>query len=683
MNLPQAQAQAEAEAEALLRVLVVGSDPADDDYLRVVMGEDGMAVRVCADAAAALAQAHDWRPDVVVAVLAAGNDGATFAGAIRAHDELDAVPLIFLSNRDDDRLRFGAIAAGADDYLVKPVAAEVLLLALRSRVARARMHLPRARPAGPSTLRSGQMRRGEFLAQLGMAMHDTDAPWRVLIAVRLDQGQDLGDSLGQTGAFALEGALAARFAPALSSEDSYTLWMEFGFGILLERDNRADVEAVASDICRRIAAEPFHVGDKEFALTVSVGVALPPGGTDAGDPDRWFASAYAAQAIAHRLGGNRFDGVLSRDHGEMPAERVLIIREWVKEAVAGDNVLIEFQPVLPLNNELAGLYYLQAKLRDYRAPLAGVQRKEYLTLAREAGALPMIDRMSLFSAFAAIEEERAHGRATRVLVPIDLAAVNQAQLRWLDAELRRRKAHADGLIIEFDAASALDRPELGRIVQILEEQGVLIAISDDSGNLQRILAIGMSGRFLKPGQTSAARQGFQRGVCVPSHRAIRRCQPCLEHRHPPTPPPPGRPSMTVQTVMTANPACCTPSSSVTEVARLMVENDCGEIPVVEDMSTRKLAGVITDRDIATRIVATGRNSAEAKASDCMTTPAVSVKVDTSLDACCEVMEGNKIRRVPVVDDRGGVVGIVALADVVRSARPNETASVVKGVSTDS
>ena len=140
--------------------------------------------------------------------------------------------------------------------------------------------------------------------------------------------------------------------------------------------------------------------------------------------------------------------------------------------------------------------------------------------------------------------------------------------------------------------------------------------------------------------------------------------------------------MTVASVMTENPACCTPNSSLTEVARLMVDNDCGEIPVVEDMMSRKLAGVITDRDIATRIVAAGKNSADAKACDCMTTPCVSVKPDTSLDSCCEVMETNKIRRVPVVDDLGGVVGIVSLADVVRNANASTTAAVVKEVSSD-
>jgi len=170
----------------------------------------------------------------------------------------------------------------------------------------------------------------------------------------------------------------------------------------------------------------------------------------------------------------------------LPPERVLIIREWVKEAVAGDNVLIEFQPVLPLQGELTGLYALDAKLRDYRAPLAGVIRREYLGLARDAGALAMIDRMSLFSAFEAIEQERARGRATRVLVPMDLATVNDAQLVWLDAEVRRRKASSDGLIIEFDADMALGRPELVRVVQRLEDHGIVIAISDQSGDLGRI-----------------------------------------------------------------------------------------------------------------------------------------------------------------------------------------------------
>jgi CBS domain-containing protein len=102
--------------------------------------------------------------------------------------------------------------------------------------------------------------------------------------------------------------------------------------------------------------------------------------------------------------------------------------------------------------------------------------------------------------------------------------------------------------------------------------------------------------------------------------------------------------------------------------------------VVEDMDTRKLAGVLTDRDIATRVVAAGRNTAEARAIDCMTTPAISVGPETSLKDCCELMETHQIRRVPVVDESGAVVGIVSLADVVRSANSSTTVAVVKEVS---
>jgi CBS domain-containing protein len=140
--------------------------------------------------------------------------------------------------------------------------------------------------------------------------------------------------------------------------------------------------------------------------------------------------------------------------------------------------------------------------------------------------------------------------------------------------------------------------------------------------------------------------------------------------------------MTVASAMTKSPACCTPETSLAAVARMMIDNDCGQIPVVDDLDSRRLAGVLTDRDIATRIVAAGLNSAEALAGDCMTAPCLSVTAETSLKDCCELMESNKVRRLPVVDRDGGVVGIVSLADVSRVASKETSASVLKQVSTD-
>ena len=134
---------------------------------------------------------------------------------------------------------------------------------------------------------------------------------------------------------------------------------------------------------------------------------------------------------------------------------------------------------------------------------------------------------------------------------------------------------------------------------------------------------------------------------------------------------------TVSEVMTKNPACCTPDTSLQEVAKLMVDNDCGCIPVVQG---NEPVGTITDRDIATRTVAEGKNPLDLTASDAMSSNVVSVAEDCSLDECCKVMEDHQIRRVVVVDGSGACCGIIAQADIAANAPPKDTAEVVQEVS---
>lgn len=136
---------------------------------------------------------------------------------------------------------------------------------------------------------------------------------------------------------------------------------------------------------------------------------------------------------------------------------------------------------------------------------------------------------------------------------------------------------------------------------------------------------------------------------------------------------------TVESIMTKDPACCTPEMGLQEVAALMIKYDCGEIPVVDSLKDKRIAGVITDRDICCRTVGLGLNPLKMNTADIMTFPAVTVTTDMSLDKCCEIMEANKIRRVPVVDEYNKVCGIVALADIVRS-KEDLTTNVVREVS---
>src|SRR5436309_3451650 len=91
-----------------------------------------------------------------------------------------------------------------------------------------------------------------------------------------------------------------------------------------------------------------------------------------------------------------------------------------------------------------------------------------------------------------------------------------------------------------------------------------------------------------------------------------------------------------ESVMTTSPACCTPQTSLREVGQMMVAHDCGSIPVVENKETKKLVGIITDRDIVCRSIAQGKNPLELTAGDCMSNPVVTAKPDTSLEECCNL-----------------------------------------------
>jgi CBS domain-containing protein len=138
--------------------------------------------------------------------------------------------------------------------------------------------------------------------------------------------------------------------------------------------------------------------------------------------------------------------------------------------------------------------------------------------------------------------------------------------------------------------------------------------------------------------------------------------------------------MQVKEIMTPDPACCTPNDPIERAAKLMVEYDCGEIPVVESIDSCHPVGVITDRDIACRTVAKGLNPLQMTVSECMSTPLIAVNEDDDVYDCYSLMEKHQVRRLPVVDENGACVGIVALADIARKAPKSDSGEVLKDVS---
>lgn len=120
--------------------------------------------------------------------------------------------------------------------------------------------------------------------------------------------------------------------------------------------------------------------------------------------------------------------------------------------------------------------------------------------------------------------------------------------------------------------------------------------------------------------------------------------------------------MKVRDAMTPDPATCETTTPLRLVATLMLDHDCAAVPIV---SGEEVVGIVTDRDIVCRAVARGWNAPELPASTVMTSPLVAINPDEMFDDAIQVMTENRVHHLPVIDDDGRLVGIIAQSDLGR------------------
>ena len=137
----------------------------------------------------------------------------------------------------------------------------------------------------------------------------------------------------------------------------------------------------------------------------------------------------------------------------------------------------------------------------------------------------------------------------------------------------------------------------------------------------------------------------------------------------------------IQDVMTMNPDWCLPESSTMEAGRIMKEADVGIVPVVDSESGRKVVGVVTDRDLCLAVVATGKQPDSVRVREAMTSQVVACHPDDDIRNAIHLMQGNQVRRIPVVDREGMLQGMISTADIVQQAElsPNVTHETMKEV----
>ena len=132
----------------------------------------------------------------------------------------------------------------------------------------------------------------------------------------------------------------------------------------------------------------------------------------------------------------------------------------------------------------------------------------------------------------------------------------------------------------------------------------------------------------------------------------------------------------VRDAMTENPRSIVASASVVEAARLMREEDIGSLPIIDD---GKLVGMITDRDIATMVVAEVADPETTSVGDVSSRDPISVEPDKDIEEALQLMARHQVRRLPVVEN-GRLVGIVAQADIALSETENKTGELVEAIS---
>lgn len=136
-------------------------------------------------------------------------------------------------------------------------------------------------------------------------------------------------------------------------------------------------------------------------------------------------------------------------------------------------------------------------------------------------------------------------------------------------------------------------------------------------------------------------------------------------------------SKSIREVMTPNPQSVDPSTTVAEAARLMRDHDVGSLPVVEG---GKVTGVVTDRDIAMRAVAEGKDPQNTKVGEVCSGDLVTIDPQQDLDEALRLMARHQVRRLPVVEEDGRLVGVVAQADIATESTDEKTGELVEEIS---
>jgi EAL domain-containing protein (putative c-di-GMP-specific phosphodiesterase class I)/DNA-binding response OmpR family regulator len=458
------------------RVLIVDQNRTQASDAARCLVERGMTARLAANGQAALAALTEFRPDVIVLDCDLPDvRGIELTQLIRQQAEFAAVPIILAADAAGMGQRFDAIAAGGDEFLMKPVKARHLISAVLARVQRAHWLREMLGSPGGRDSRTGLFSRTTLIEKLELALGDRSA---ALMFVAIDNARQLREQIGLAGLAALDAHIGNILRSQLDEQDLSAQYQDFHYFTLLHRRSRSEVTAAAERIRAVLVEQAWQFNGRAYALTASLGMSLLGG--EQVSVDSVVNNAQAAQVAAAHLSGNRVLWFEAKEAALLPVDPLLAVRAVLSRPLTPEQTQFEFQPIVPLAGKLSGQYELGFKVKSLQHPGISVSYTELAPVAAECNQIATLDRWLLQHALEVREEQLKRGRQLRLFVPQAVTSALEPEFSWwLGRELKSRHLSGTGLTIELACSALIDSGVRG-IDQIksLHQHGVRFCLVD-------------------------------------------------------------------------------------------------------------------------------------------------------------------------------------------------------------
>jgi len=458
------------------RVLLVDQNRAQAADAARCLVERGMIARLAGNGQAALAALGEFRPDVIVIDCDLPDvRGIELIQLIRQQPEHAAVPIILAADAQGFGQRFDAIAAGGDEFLLKPVKARHLINAVHARAQRAHWLREVIGTPGGRDSRTGLFSRTTLIEKVEATLGDRSA---ALIYIALDHAPLLREQIGLAGLAALDGHIGNVMRSQLDELDLPAQYQDFHYFALLHRRSRGEVTASAERIRAVLNGQPWQFNGRSYTLSASVGMALLAG--ESVSVDTVVTNAQAAQLAAAHLGGNRVLWFEAKEAALLPIDPLLAVRAVLSRPLTPEQTQFEFQPIVPLAGKLNGQYELGFKVKSTQHPGTTVAYADLAPVAAESNQIATLDRWLLQHALEVREEQLKRGRQLRLFVPQAVTSALEPELVWwLERELKARRLSGTGLTLELACSALIDAGVRGgERLKLLHQHGIRFCLVD-------------------------------------------------------------------------------------------------------------------------------------------------------------------------------------------------------------